>query len=167
MKLNGQTESRMEMVHVIPRPGKVDLVFKLKPVESFKEFDKLVPFPKPPEVMVPGGGKKFLTDDDSYKNSLKAYTDTKGAYISLQTLAATPGLEWDTVTADQPSTWANWLDEVEAFGLSSAEVMRLTNAIMAVNALDDSLIVEARDRYFREQAEQRAREESLVSEVQD
>ena len=161
MKLAGKTESRVAQVLVLPRHDG-DLVFKAGPVKSYEDFTKMVPQPEPPQVLVAGGKTITNTDDPDYNSSMMKWAELQTHYMIIESLKQTPDLEWETVEADMPNTWGNYAEELRSFGLVETEIVRLINLVKAANGLDDDLITEARDRYFRDINKPGKLEESAV-----
>ena len=165
MKLNGKDESRMEMVIPIPRPSGDDLVFIMTPVVSYEDFSRLCQMPKPPILKKAGGVEVADVEDEGFLAQLRNYAEQQAHFVFLNSVKKTPGLEFDTVDMEKPSTWGNYQKEMAAFGLTDAEVARLIRAAQAANGLDDGLVDEARNRYFRNLADERKRKADEVSTV--
>ena len=165
MQLGGKRESRMRMVLPIPRVGEDDLIFILTPVESYDKFNELCPIPKPPILKKAGGVEVPDIENDAYVNQLTAYATLQSAYIMLSSLKNTPDLVFETVDPEKPSTWDNYKQEMRDFGLSEQEMLRILRAVQGANSLDDGLVDEARNRYFRNLDQLRKREEDEVPAV--
>src|SRR5262245_7308950 len=107
MKIHGKSyDGPSEVVIVMPH-GDEDIIFKAKAVLNFEDFDKIVPIPKPPEIIKRGQGVISNFNDPGYKAAIVARGEQKLSWIMFQSLSATEGLEWDNVDPDNPSTWIN------------------------------------------------------------
>ena len=148
MKLNGKTINKPnEVVVVLPR-GDDNLVFKAQAVLSYKEFDQLVPLPKPPTIMRPGGEKSVDLEDEKYNKLIEQYAEKKTTWLFIKSLEATPGLEWETLNPKDPSTWKNFDKEFENSGLCEAEIRLISNAVMEANALNSDKIEKAKQSFL-------------------
>jgi hypothetical protein len=148
-KLDGPKEE----VVVIPRQDG-DLVFKARAVLDFTDFDKLCPTPEPPEVIKPGGIKAADPEDADYLAKLDEWGTQKSNWMILKSLAATEGLEWETVNMSDPKTWANYQQEMQDSGLSMGEVSRIVSIIMDACGLNQQKIDEATKRFLAGQAKE-------------
>jgi hypothetical protein len=151
MKIHGR-EIKGPNVEIIPIPRGEggDIIFRARAVLDLSEFHRLCPIPEPPKVMGKGGTIKLDVDDKNYKRSIDEYADRRSAYMVVASLAATDGLEWDTVSLSDPNTWTNYERELRDSGFSDYEVKRIVIGVMQANALDDKKIEEARERFLLE-----------------
>lgn len=150
MKIGGvQIEGPNEEILVIPRPYG-DLVFRAQTVRSFKEFEALVPEPKPPGVRTKDGYKPDIKDE-GYLTLLERYNNQRMAYLVVKSLENSD-IEWDTVSLDDPSTWLGWDKELQDAGLSEIETQRITVAAMQANCLDEQKMIAARAAFLLGQA---------------
>jgi len=152
MKMHGKIIScpKPEVI-VIPKGG-VDYVFKAAAILDYAEFDKLCPVPNPPEIVRPGGQKSIDLEDKTYNNQLTAWAVKKNAWMVITSLAATEGLEWETVKAGDPETWPNYLTELRKV-FTDAENDAIYRTVLTACGLDDRKIKEATDRFLAGQAE--------------
>lgn len=149
MKLNGEKAGVYETTVVFPRDGKM-IVFKLRAVDDPAEYAKIAPRPTVPTKTIPGGKVVPHFEDKSYKKALSAWIDNQYAWIYIKTLTPTEGLEWEKVKLEDPSTYALWSEELTEFGLATVELNHLFQKIQEVNALSDSKLEEARERFLLE-----------------
>ncbi len=149
MKLGNRKESRMRIVLALPRPGEEDLVFVLTPVESYDEFNRLCPLPEAPVLIKAGGVKEPDTENATYVEQLETYVRLQSSYIFIESLKHTPDLAFESIDPEKPSTWGNYRQEMLDFGLGDQEILRILRAVQGANSLDDGLVDEARNRYFR------------------
>jgi hypothetical protein len=166
MKLNGRKISgpNVEII-AIPRGNAPDIILKAQAVLDMTLFEKLCPRPNPPQKMLPGG--KMVPDSDSqiYKETINNWANKQTAFLVIQSLKATEGLEWETLDIADPSTWENYRKELESSGFSEREMIRIFNACMAANSLDEMKVEEARQRFLLSEAE-RQKEQSFQKEGQ-
>lgn len=153
MKLGGKTISipQPELI-IIPR-GDEDFVFTAKAVIDYTEFDRLCPLPTPPTIVKRNGEKSSDVNDRKYLERVSKHAKRRFAWMVLESLRATPGLEWDTVNYNDPDTWENYETELESSGLTQTEINEIMRGIMAANSMDADKFKQARDRFIRSQAE--------------
>ena len=72
----------------------------------------------------------------------------KSKWMLLKSLDATEGIEWEKVKVSEPATWDLLEEELKDSGLNEVEIMRLYQAMMKVNSLDEEYLEEARERFF-------------------
>jgi len=160
VKIHGRKiEGPAEEVVVIPRKNG-DIVFKARAILDFSDFDKLCPIPTAPEVIRPGGIRSADPTDREYIKRLDEWAERKTNWMLLKSLEATDGLVFETVKANEPSTWKNFRDELSASGFSQVEQSRLINIAATANGLNESKIEEATKRFL---AAQEATQEGVVS----
>jgi hypothetical protein len=165
MKINGQPLPKpSDEIVVLPR-GKqmepdpqnpeqqievpVNLVFKCRAVLDYKEFEAMVPEPKPP--MSIKRGETQATPDFGHPKftlALNDYGIKKQNWLMIQSIMATEGVSWEKVRLNDPETWNLWQDELQESGLGLAEILRIQQAVLGVNGLDDSKIDEARRNFL-------------------
>ncbi len=154
MKLNGKkVEGPNEEVVVIPRRSG-NLVFKARAVLDYDIFDAACPTPQPREVLKPGGERTLLIDEKAYLEAMNEWSANKTNWMVLKSLEATESLEWETVNMDNPGTWANYRDELQAASLSPMEIARIVNAVIAACGLDQRKIDEATEAFLAGLAEE-------------
>lgn len=158
MKLNGvKVKSAYEEVVVFPRTGGPNLVFKARAIYDFEAFEKLCPPPEAPLIQFAGQDKPTQNVEDvNYLERFQKWAELKSHWMVLQSLRATPGLEWETVDYGDHTTWKNYQKEMSDAGLTPAEQARIVLIVSLVNGLDQSKIDEATESFLVAQA---AREE--------
>jgi hypothetical protein len=164
MKLNGKPLPGPSMDFVVlPRPktqepdpeneGQMrevnnDLVFKCRAVLDFSEFEAKVPDPKPIMVTRPN---QAPTPDFNHPEYLKQQLDyglKKQNWLTIQSLMATPNLEWERVDLDNPETWKEWSQELQDGGVTIGEMLRIQQKVHQVNGLDEEKFDEARKAFL-------------------
>lgn len=174
MKLAGKSNSAPNtVVTVIPRPSQKiprrdsagvhlkdergnllydevsgDLVFKACGVLDWEPLDKILPEPIPPTKVIPGQGSAPMLEDPDYKESMHRYYVARQHWLILQSLKATPDLEWTTVLEGDSGTWGNYRKELKDFGLLPVEINRIIASTWQANSLNDELLEAARKRFL-------------------
>lgn len=151
MKLNGKKVqgSNIELI-VIPRGGEEeDVVLQATAVLDYKPFEAMCPEPKPPAKILKGGAKEYDLEAPAYKEAVKVYHERRTAWMILQSLKATPGLEWETVDPANYRTWTNYEQELKDSGFSHVEVQRIVVGVLNANCLNEARIEEARANFLR------------------
>lgn len=140
MKINGKKIEDPYVHQVFIDRGSKEKSFhvKCKAVLSFADFEKMVPEPKAPWVTKPGQEPFENVEDKGFKEKLWERFLMRKWWMRIQSLRATPGLEFETVKLDDPSTWQFLHKELVESGLAPAEVSRIFNTIEAANALDEA-----------------------------
>lgn len=149
MKLFGKKVSgpNVEVV-VLPRGLGDDLVFKCQAVLDMTPFEKLCPRPTPPKKMLKGGVVADDVEDRGYQQQINEYGKSRMAWMILQSLRATDGLEWEMVDYSNRDTWGRYEEELRDAGLAEMEVARIVTGVMIANSLNEERINEARARFF-------------------
>jgi hypothetical protein len=147
MKIKGQRPAapKAEIV-VIPREGE-DIIITCNPVFDFEDFNKLCPMPKPPIVTHKNGESVTDVTDVKFQDKLMTRSRRRTAWLILESLKGTPELEWDTVVANDPTTWENIYTELKEAQFSDLETHYIVNAVMTACAMDESKLDEARRRF--------------------
>lgn len=148
MKMFGKKVEGANIEHVVIPRHTGDLVFKATAVLDMDEFKKLCPDPKPGKKMMPGG--KVVDDfkDPEYLEELKQYQDKRWAYLFLKSYQDSPGLEWETVDINDPTTWLNYEKELEEAKFTASEVQLLVIGMTTANSLNQTKIDEAKARFL-------------------
>lgn len=147
MKLRGtKLEEKATCPVVFERPSGA-IVFTLSAVLNTSDFDKIYPEPKPPKAIKKG--IEFLNiKDPRYVAACEQRAIASTGWLVLETLKATPDLEWEKVKADDPNTWHLWKDELQEAGFSNGEIAYLVNKISEVNGLDEKRLDAARESFL-------------------
>lgn len=155
MKYKGKQLSGPNIDYIVfPRNGgNEEIVFKLQAILDYSMFDKLMPKPLPPVRMKPGGERIADYNDPIYKQSEDQYSHNRLAWIVIHTIK-NDDIEWEKVDKGDSNTWRNYEQELLDSGLSPPEIQRLITSIFSVNALDESKIKEARDRFLAIQVQE-------------
>lgn len=153
MKIQGKKiEGHNIEICPIPRPDG-DIIFRCQAVINMDDFEKICPLPVAPFKVLKGGKRAEDLENPRYKAQIIEYNKKRTAYMIIKSLEATEGLEWETVDLSDSSTWDNYKKEFEESGFSEIEVMRIINAVMSANCLNETVIEEAKQRFFLIQQE--------------
>lgn len=129
-----------------------DIAFYAQAILNFDNFEKLCPTPKAPTKVVPGGGVSENVEHPDFKKAINAYSTKRFNWIIIESLKATPQLEWDTVKLDDSETWGNYATELTAAGFSQVEIGRIISAVLIANCLDESKLDKARESFLASRA---------------
>lgn len=160
MKVNGEKIEGTNRIEVfVPRGDDGDgHLFIVEAVKNLDEFNNRCPEPKPPFITRPGKAPAPDFNNPTYLRALETHNKKRLGFFIVWSLKATPGLEWESVTEDNPETWSNYEQELLEAGFTQLEVNYLITKIMAVNTLDEGHIKAARERFLamKAQADQSA-----------
>jgi len=135
-----------EEVLVLPR-GDNRIVFRARGLESMDEFNKLSPEPKAPGKLTRDGWVPD-TADEGYQSVMAEFSKRRTGYYMVHSLEPSE-IEWDTVQADNPSTWCNWEDDLRGAGLSRIEINRVSALVLEANCLDEAKLRKAREVFLQ------------------
>jgi hypothetical protein len=152
MKIGGVPVTKCEEVLVLPRPNGGDLVFKAIAVTDMEPFEALCPKPTAP-VRLTKDGKEPNVNSPNYMSQVEEWANRRHCFIIIHSLKPSD-IEWDTVEDDKPSTWSNWLSDLENAGLCGVECQRVQQCVIDANALNEAKLREARDAFLRGQGKQ-------------
>lgn len=156
MKLNGKTlHPPKPRLIAIPREDG-DIVLTAKAVMSFERFDALCPKPLPRTIVQVGQEPRLDINDPKWKQAFLAWQEKRTAYMVIESLSATEGLEWAQVDVDDPETWHLYVEDLAAV-FTEQEAMAIMDGVVIVNAPTEASQKEALERFTL------ARQESLQS----
>lgn len=116
MKFNGKNIPAPPTVPASIYRGTEELVFQFGAIMDDAEFDKLVPVPEPPKIILTGGGSKLDYQDKTFLKAKERRTKLRGLWSFWKSISATEGLEFEGVDPQDPDTWENMEKELaEAF----------------------------------------------------
>lgn len=164
MKIHGKKlDAPKELAIAFPRVGG-DIVFKAKAVLDYSEFEKVCKEPEAVGKLMPGGKTLVDVKNPVYERALDLYAEQRVAWMIMESLSATPGLEWETVDMANPETWNNYATELSEAGLSSLEAQQLMELVTSACGLSQSRIDEATARFLAGEAATQEHESSLSTE---
>lgn len=152
MTVNGKKVTGARTTTVVLPIGDADdfIAFKFKALTAKDDFEKVMPRPKPPKLMKPGGVEFFDYDDKGYKERINNWGNSKINWEFLRSISVTDGLEWETVKIEDPSTWENWRTDIENnFGM--VDFGRIFQGFLDANSLSEEKLEEARLRFLASQ----------------
>lgn len=148
MKMNGESfTGPNEALVVLIRNGN-PVAFKARACLDFIRFEQLCPRPVPKSIVKVGGVKEFLFNDPKFLEAIDYYGKLKTAYVIVQSLKATQGLEWEQVKDDNPTTWLEWRKELEDAFFTDSEIQKIVSCVWEANGIDDEKLEEARKRFL-------------------
>lgn len=154
MKIKGLDLTKEHVDFVVFTRGDQKIVFTIKGVYNYDEFDTLVELPKPNIITnVKTGQKTADTESPSWTAKITEYVQLKNAYTALKSLSATEGLEWETVDIGQPDTWLN-IDKELRQVFSENELNFLLSKIVEVNGNAETLN-KARESFLAEKSQEK------------
>ncbi len=151
MKIGGIDPNlvKSEDVLVLPRGGE-RIVFKAAAIASYDEFYDRCPYPKPPTKLVKGQAVEDRNAD--FAMAEKNWYDKKVGFLVFKTLEPSR-IEWDTLKTDDSQTWPRWHEDLASGGLLPREIDWIWQLVQRVNALDESMLQQARDAFLLGQAQ--------------
>ena len=148
MKIKGKKiEGPNREIIPIPRGMGDDLVFIVNAIMDMTPFEKMCPAPTPLLRKIDGVDIPNLKDP-AFLKLLDQHATKRMAWMVITSLEGTEGLEWETVDIGDPSTWRLFRDEMKSAGLSEMEINRIVAGVISVNALSESKIEAARERFL-------------------
>lgn len=153
MKVNGKS-MKGPRIHTLVLPyGNNDedfLVFKFRALTAKDDFEKVMKRPQPPKITKPGGETFFDLNDKNFQAAIEDWGNKKVNWEFLQSISVTDGLEWETVNMSEPSTWANWRQDIEN-NFGTVDAGRIFNGFLDANSLSEEKLEEARQRFLASQ----------------
>lgn len=146
MKLGGKSIKRPEKKPVVFKRGDDEYVFWIKPVLSFEEHSKINPEPTTVRTY-PGGRTEEVPDESKHDE----WHDQRMAWLFIESLSATPDLEWDQVDLNKPETWSKFKDELADSGFSDFEINYLISQILDLSCINVNKIEEATQDFLATQ----------------
>jgi hypothetical protein len=138
-----------DVILVLPR-GETEIVFRARGVSDYDEFNKLCPEPEPPKVHTAKDGWQPNFQEPGYREMMIVHGRKRLAWLVINSLEPSE-LEWETVIADNPSTWLGWEKELRESGFSQVECNRISTLVMEANCLDEDKLDKARENFLRGQ----------------
>lgn len=157
MKIKGKKiEGPNQEIIAIPRGIGDDIILIVKAIQDMTPFEKMCSSPVPPMRKIEGVDVPNVKDKKFLK-AIDRYVEKRMAWMVITSLEATEELEWEKVDSSDPSTWMFFKDELKEAGFSDVEVNRVIGGVVSVNALSESKVEAARERFL---LLQQVREES-------
>jgi hypothetical protein len=151
MKIKGIRPGPNVETIVLPRGDGNSIVFKAQAVIDYAAFEKHCPPITVPRSQRPGGDWFENPEDPEYKAKADERSGREIDWMIIESLKATEGLTWEEVNPDRPDTWKFWKEELKKAGFSKIEINRIFNGVWAANSLDERLVKQARETFFRSQ----------------
>ena len=150
MKYKGKRPTQNIEVVCLPRMDG-DIIFQCQSVVSFEDFDKACSEPQPPMKVKASGESEPLLTDTAYVLRMADYRAKRYCWLILQSMRATPDLEWERVNYDEPDTWQEWSKELTEAHFSTVEINLIVTAVMTANSLNEDRLEEAKSRFLASQ----------------
>ena len=131
MKLSGIKVEAKYIKEITFYREETEFVFKLEAVGDYRDFETNHPPPEPPVKITSGDITYKDEKDPDYLELLEEWEGWRVHWLFIHTIK---DIEWDTVTSD-PSTFENWINDLEKAGFSVFEVQKLQTEISIVNGL--------------------------------
>lgn len=154
MKLNGITFDGPKPVTCVIPLGDQELVFKIKPVLDYSEFEEKVPRPEPPKQIDNKGKKRDAFDHPKYLEEVQKFSEQRMDWMYIKALEDTDGLEWDKVDINNPETYKHFTTELKEIGLPNGYIDHFKYKIIEVCGLNPERIDEATERFLASQAQE-------------
>lgn len=153
MKIKGvEVKPPKPQVLVIPRDGN-DLVFTAQYVESYEEFDKLVPRPDPVKIKRADGFEDIDLSDKTYQEELDRWSQMRINWLYIKSLEPT-GIEYDLIRMTEPETWLRFDEEFKIAGFSEQCIEKIKLTCYEVCGVSQTKIDEATERFLAGQAQE-------------
>ena len=134
--------------------GSEEYIFTAQAVLDFEPFEQLVPLPKPPlRTEIKTGRRTYDHSDKRYMEKVGHYSEMRTAWLMIQSLQATAGLEWEQVDPKDPATWLKWVNEFTAF-LTESEMQSIVQGVTEANQPSEVRQRQAFDAFSQPQAEE-------------
>jgi len=143
MKINGV---KVNAPNVVPVPiirETGDILILCGAVLDYEEFDQLCPRPEPRVQTHADGTEIPMVKEKAFLAKIEEWAEKRVAWRTIQSLKATEGLEWETVSDTDPESWANWREELKSACFSEMEVMRIQESIGRADGFSPEKIDEA------------------------
>lgn len=156
MKIGGIEVPKDLNVELVPLiRGDKTFMLKVQTVTDHDEREKLLPEPKAPEILKPGGKKVIDLHNAEYVKAVSTLNEKRSAWTVLKALEPSE-IEWATVDMSDPDTWTNWEKEMRDYGCTDADIGRIYNAVACVQGLSQDNIEKAREDFLASKAEEEA-----------
>lgn len=150
MRFHGKQPPKPKPVFaILPRGEDEDIVFRCEAVSDFGPFEKMCPEPRPPVITEVGKRARKDYDDAEYQQRLKTRSERRYAWMNLQSIKNTDGLQWETVDLEKPETWEGYTDEMLEAGFTIAEINELHDRIADACSMSRERLEEARQRFLQ------------------
>ncbi len=148
MKLQGKQPGAPTPSTAVFERGDDKFVFTIQAVLDFKDFLEVCPEPKPQTKTLPGGKKELEdTNTPAFQKKLDQHAELKTHWMVLKSLEATEGLEWETISMTDATTWSNYQEELMAAGFTEGEVAYVVSKVFKQHIVDEDVMQDALDRF--------------------
>ena len=145
MKINGvRPDTPNEVIIPIPRGDAPPFVFIARAVTSWDLFYDQAPVPKAATIEKPGKEPQPNFNDPTYKKAVEKRSELWHAFLIVQSLIATPNLEWETIDLNVVESYVGYETELKQAFFSDTEISRIIAGCHEANAMNDDAIEKAR-----------------------
>lgn len=172
MKIKGKILSPLfEKVLVLPRADRIidgvqqeDIVLRFRPIDSWDSFNKLCP--EPPIVMITFAGQAPRPcapgEDIDYDKAINTHNRLQAKWLVINSILATPDLEFETVDLNKPETWDQFDTELLAAGFNIFEIQEIYKKATETNVLTEEALEAAKQRFLAAELDRTNRVRSLA-----
>lgn len=169
MKIKGVDLGKPYIEPIVFPRGEGIIVLQAQAVLDYSEFYNLCPAPIPREGLRkdPATGQMVPfkdTTNKEYQAQMYAWSIQKVSWMVLESLKATPDLEWDTIVPNDPSTWGNYAEELKKANFTTTDIDRIVDGVLTVCGLNEAKIQEATKSFLAGRAAQHSAKSSPSSE---
>jgi len=149
MKIGGHKISGRNIVVIPILRGTGNFFLKAGAIADYEDFEKLCPVTKAPMIMR-AGETQAVPDvaDPEYLKKIDERNTRRTSWMIIQSLNDTEDIEWETVKFEDPTTWINWSKELKESGFADTELVRIMNAVLEANSLDEEKVEQARKDFL-------------------
>lgn len=148
MKLHGQEINALQEREIVFSRPNGDITFKVRGVVTFEDYTGKFPKPEPPTRSYPDGREESDHEDLAYVKDLGAWVHGQTAWLIVESLKVTEGLEWDTVDVNDYHTYGNYESELLASGFTMMDINRIVNEVNIVNGFSQEMVEGARKSFL-------------------
>lgn len=157
MKMHGAAfKGPNEALCVLLRNG-TPVAFKARACLDYTRCEALCKRPEPKKITKRGGAEEYLFNDPTYLLAMEHYAKVRTAYLIVESLKATDGLEWERVKDGDPTSWVEWRKELEEAFFTEQEISRIISCVWEANGIDEGKLEEARNRFLAGQDQEPAK----------
>jgi hypothetical protein len=128
------------------------VTFRAKVVSDYSDFKAAVPEPQPPVTVDRTGVKTKNPRHPDYIKKMEKYNEQQTVFMLMDSLSATPDLEWTLLDLAEPTTltFDNLQEEFTSAGFPLATTSKIINLASAANGLTERIVDSARESFTPE-----------------
>lgn len=151
MKIGNETIAIKTTVPVVAvARGDARLVLECGAVtkEHWEHFDKVVPEPVMPNMLVKGKGEQPDPTSPHYLEAMDDYRTKRYHYTIIASLLYTKDLSFEVVDINKPDTWEKITDELAEAGILPPELTRIVTAVYEAQGISQDKVDEALEHFL-------------------